>query len=93
MFRYDAAFNKLEKFKFINIIGEIKTNFKSTNQIDNYIEFCKKMNEKYNSANIYYITMYIGNRSFKSFWNSELYINKRIITGYIPQIIMIFVLV
>ena len=89
MFRYDAAFNKLEKFKFINIIGEIKTNFtqfKSTNQIDNYNEFCKKMNKKYNSANIYYITMYIGNRSFKSFWNSELYINKRIITGYIPQI-------
>ena len=38
MFRYDAAFNKLENFKFINIIGEIKTNFtqfKSTNQIDN----------------------------------------------------------
>ena len=89
MFRYDAAFNELEKFQFINIIGEIKTNytqFKSTNQIDNYIEFCKKMNEKYNCEKIYYIIMYIGNRSFKSFWNSELFINKRIITGYMPQI-------
>ena len=91
MFRYDEKWNSLDDYKFINIIGETKINIKNIKmkQKDNYIFFCKDLNEmqksKENKDN-YFMTMYIFDGNYKLFWLKEFIYNNSIIIGYIPQL-------
>ena len=86
MFRYDVNFIKLDDKDKICIIGETKNNPSAikSRQRNRYFDFCKYMNNS--NKNIYYITLYIFNTSYRHFFLKNFYEKNPCIIGYIPQL-------